>query len=143
MKHESGRFARYPRFRFVAFNTIMRQQARKSAGLYARRQADRPDITVEELQDLFFNDDAESHTLVKLMPSDIGMGTSKVNIVRFCKDRMVFNWLTSGWMFACLHACLTPCLHISLFSFLPSSSVLSSINYCISTTACSRSANKY
>ena len=42
----------------------MRQQARKIAGFYVRRQADRPDITVEELQDLFFNDDAKSHTLV-------------------------------------------------------------------------------
>ncbi|KAJ9492798.1 hypothetical protein VN97_g425 [Penicillium thymicola] len=50
IKHESARFAQHPRFRFVVFNTIMRHQAAKSAGFYVRRQADRPDITIEELQ---------------------------------------------------------------------------------------------
>ncbi|KAJ5942725.1 hypothetical protein N7516_002893 [Penicillium verrucosum] len=49
IKHESGRFAQHPRFRFVVFNTIMRHQAAKSAWFYVRRQAGRPDITIEEL----------------------------------------------------------------------------------------------
>lgn len=64
MKHESARFAQNPCFRFVAFNTIMRHQAAKSAGFYVRRQADRPHITVDELQELFMNDEPESRSLL-------------------------------------------------------------------------------
>ena len=65
MKHESGRLARHPRFRYVVFNTIMRHQASKSSGFYVRRFADRPDISLDELQSMFDCDDPESRALLQ------------------------------------------------------------------------------
>lgn len=39
LKYHDARFARHPRFRYVGFNTLMRQQANTRAGFYIRHGA--------------------------------------------------------------------------------------------------------
>ncbi|KAF6834321.1 mitochondrial dna helicase [Colletotrichum plurivorum] len=63
IKWKDGRFARHPRFRFVAFNTMMR---RKAAGrsVYFAKHTGRQELTVEDLRSAFAEDTPESKALL-------------------------------------------------------------------------------
>lgn len=39
MRYRDGRFAKHPRFRFAAFDTIMRWQAIKAGNIFVQRNA--------------------------------------------------------------------------------------------------------
>ncbi|EED12765.1 conserved hypothetical protein [Talaromyces stipitatus ATCC 10500] len=58
MKFHDGRFARHPRFRYVVFNTMMRQQANTKASFFVKQKTkDGREITADDLR-LAFEDDA-------------------------------------------------------------------------------------
>ncbi|EED14666.1 hypothetical protein TSTA_041440 [Talaromyces stipitatus ATCC 10500] len=58
MKFHDGRFARHPRFRYVVFNTMMRQQANTKASFFIKQKTkDGHQITADDLR-LAFEDDA-------------------------------------------------------------------------------------
>ncbi|KAJ5142497.1 uncharacterized protein N7515_001284 [Penicillium bovifimosum] len=67
IKHESGRFASHPRFRFLAFNTIMRRQASKKSGFYVRRRHRQAEAELDprELLDLIQSDTPEADALIR------------------------------------------------------------------------------
>lgn len=52
MYYRDGRFADDPRFRFFAFNTMMRQQALRAGNLYVQRNAELQGKTVQQLRRL-------------------------------------------------------------------------------------------
>lgn len=64
IKHESGRFARHPRFRYVVFNTIMRRQASNSSGFFVRQRPGLRNPTADELREAFQNNDPEAESLI-------------------------------------------------------------------------------
>ncbi|KAF6820018.1 hypothetical protein CSOJ01_01086 [Colletotrichum sojae] len=63
IKWKDGRFARHPRFRFAAFNTMMR---RKTAGrsVYFAKHTGRQELTVEDLRSAFAEDTPEPKALL-------------------------------------------------------------------------------
>ena len=64
-KYHDGRFARYPRFRYVVFNTIMRKQINIRAGFFVRRgDDDRSTMIFDDLRAAFKKDYPESEALV-------------------------------------------------------------------------------
>ncbi|KAJ5171639.1 hypothetical protein N7492_004232 [Penicillium capsulatum] len=62
IKHELGAFAQHPRFRYVAFNTILRRQAGSKAGFFVRGR-DIPDL--DELRAAFQEDTPEARALLR------------------------------------------------------------------------------
>ena len=62
MKYHDGRFARHPRFRYVVFNTLMRDTV-NSRSRYFTKRSDRS-YTYEELQQLFNEDGPEATRLL-------------------------------------------------------------------------------
>ncbi|KAJ5183745.1 hypothetical protein N7492_001361 [Penicillium capsulatum] len=62
IKHELGTFAQHPRFRYVAFNTILRRQAGSKAGFFVRGR-DIPDL--DELRAAFQEDTPEARALLR------------------------------------------------------------------------------
>ena len=64
MRYHDGRFARHPRWRYVVFNTLMRQQANRRAGFYVRN-SDKKEISLDELQEAFEQDTTESAALLQ------------------------------------------------------------------------------
>ena len=58
MKYYDGRFARHPRFRYVVFNTLIRD-AVNSRSRYFTKRSDR-NYTYEELQQVFSEDEPEA-----------------------------------------------------------------------------------
>jgi ATP-dependent DNA helicase PIF1 len=63
MKWHDGRFASHPRFRFVAFNTIMRQQVNGKSTYFVHHTRQAP-VTAEELRSAFENQTDESRRLL-------------------------------------------------------------------------------
>lgn len=65
MRHESGIFARHPRFRYVMFNMYMRRKALRTAGFYVSRQ-NGPPPTLDELRAAFLQstDEPEAARIV-------------------------------------------------------------------------------
>lgn len=55
MQYHDGRFAKDPRFRFFAMNTVLRHQAISSANVFVKNCA-KEDMTVQKLQDKISND---------------------------------------------------------------------------------------
>jgi hypothetical protein len=55
--YRDGRFARHPRFRYAAFNTIMRRQLQEKVGFFVKRYAGREEMTLEEIRAAFDGDD--------------------------------------------------------------------------------------
>lgn len=55
--YKDGRFARHPRFRFAAFNMLLRRESAAKAGFYVRRTFEGQDMTVEDVQDEFTGED--------------------------------------------------------------------------------------
>ncbi|EED11952.1 hypothetical protein TSTA_000300 [Talaromyces stipitatus ATCC 10500] len=64
MKYKDGRFARHPRFRFIMFNTMMRQRANAQAGFMVKRRSNLPNCTVDQLRAAFEEDSEESNSIV-------------------------------------------------------------------------------
>jgi ATP-dependent DNA helicase PIF1 len=52
LKLRGGRFAKHPKFRFMAFNQIQRNQARDCGKLYLNQHKDQSDLTLEGLHDI-------------------------------------------------------------------------------------------
>lgn len=67
MRWHDGRFQRHPTFRFVAFNTLMRSQARSRSGLFAKQHDGRQQpLTREQLiQALEHSEDPKTKALIK------------------------------------------------------------------------------
>lgn len=76
MRWHDGRFARHERFRFVAYNTLMRYQVNTKSRFYVKHKADAP-IDVEALREAFALDTDESKALLKSVVrfSDTVLGT--------------------------------------------------------------------
>jgi helitron helicase-like protein/uncharacterized protein DUF6570/PIF1-like helicase len=72
IKHESGRFARHPRFRYVVFNTIMRRQVSNTAGFFVKSRPGQPNPTADELREAFQNNDPEAASLLRSITSMSG-----------------------------------------------------------------------
>ncbi|EED13560.1 hypothetical protein TSTA_098170 [Talaromyces stipitatus ATCC 10500] len=74
MKFDDGRFARHPRFRYVVFNTMMRQQANKKAGFFVKQRiAGGQEVTAEQLRAAFEEDTPEGEALVNSISRRSGM----------------------------------------------------------------------
>jgi hypothetical protein len=58
MRFKDGRFARHPRFRYWALNTIMRHEAKKSSKWYCTTHREDRELTVQDIQEMINNDDA-------------------------------------------------------------------------------------
>ncbi|OAA37048.1 telomere-associated recQ-like helicase [Metarhizium rileyi] len=69
MRWHDGRFARHPTFRFVAFNTLMRSQARARSKFFVKQHdGTRSSLTREQLiQALEHSDDPEAQALINLI----------------------------------------------------------------------------
>ena len=61
MHTQDGRFARHPTWRFVAFNTLMRRQARSHSGFFAVQQSKLGgrELTHEDVREAFNNPDSD------------------------------------------------------------------------------------
>ena len=61
MRTQDGRFARHPTWRFVAFNTLMRRQARSHSGFFAVQQSKLGgrELTHEDVREAFKNPDSD------------------------------------------------------------------------------------
>ena len=66
MKWHDGRFARHPRFRYVVFNTLMRQQVNQRSSFFVRRSGAGPrqPVDANELREAFNDDTPESRALL-------------------------------------------------------------------------------
>jgi len=63
MRYHDGRFAQHPRFRFVAFNTLMRFQVNKKSSYYVTHNPDAP-VDLDELQAAFHTDTREGRAIL-------------------------------------------------------------------------------
>ena len=57
MKYKDGRFGRHPRWRFLIFNMIMREEVRKTSRLFVSRNSDLKDLDIDELKELLETDE--------------------------------------------------------------------------------------
>ncbi|KAN0071592.1 hypothetical protein V8E54_010188 [Elaphomyces granulatus] len=57
MKYKDGRFGRHPRWRFLIFNMIMREEVRKTARVFVSRNSDLKDLDIDELKELLETDE--------------------------------------------------------------------------------------
>ena len=73
LKFEDGRFARHPRFRYVVFNTMMRNQVNSRAGYFVRRAPEETQaLSIADLRAAFEDDTAESDRLLNGIYKDVG-----------------------------------------------------------------------
>ena len=72
LRLKGGRFARHPRFRYWALNTIMHQTAKTASNWYLNTHKDERNLTVEDIKEMLETGDGEklakrvSHAGVKL-----------------------------------------------------------------------------
>jgi hypothetical protein len=59
-----GRFARHPRFRYVAFNTLMRRQINTRSSFFVKHRPNDRLVDIEDLRQAFNNDDPEAQALL-------------------------------------------------------------------------------
>jgi hypothetical protein len=59
MRYEDGRFARHPRFRYWALNTIMRHEAKRASKWYTTTHPADKELTFEDIQEMLNADDAK------------------------------------------------------------------------------------
>ncbi|KAJ6564861.1 hypothetical protein DFH09DRAFT_919882, partial [Mycena vulgaris] len=59
IRFEDGRFARHPRFRYWALNTIMRHDAKKAARWFTTTYKDDKELTVEQIREMLAEDDGK------------------------------------------------------------------------------------
>ncbi|XP_011404395.1 PREDICTED: uncharacterized protein LOC105313003 [Amphimedon queenslandica] len=52
MKYDNGRFAKHPRFRFLALNTEMRWRANETGQIYIRQHSGEAHLTIDDLRDM-------------------------------------------------------------------------------------------
>ncbi|EED12031.1 hypothetical protein TSTA_001030 [Talaromyces stipitatus ATCC 10500] len=65
MKFHDGRFARHPRFRYVVFNILMRQQANSKAGFFVKQRTIRgQEVTADDLRSAFADKSREGDALI-------------------------------------------------------------------------------
>lgn len=57
MKYQDGRFAQHPRFRYVAYNMLMRRQSMAKSKHFVRANNQYQNITVEDLRAALEGDD--------------------------------------------------------------------------------------
>jgi hypothetical protein len=58
MRYEDGRFARHPRFRYWALNTIFRQRAREASRWYAKSHPEDGALNIEEIREMIDGNNA-------------------------------------------------------------------------------------
>lgn len=56
MRYTDGRFAKHPRFRYYAFNSIMRHRSRRAAAYFVGRNADDSALSAADIRDLLEDD---------------------------------------------------------------------------------------
>ncbi|KAJ7440710.1 hypothetical protein B0H11DRAFT_2252723 [Mycena galericulata] len=59
MRYKDGRFARHPRFRYWALNTIMRHDAKKASQWFTTTHKEDKELTVEEIKEMLAEKDAK------------------------------------------------------------------------------------
>ena len=59
MRYEDGRFAQHPRFRYVAFNMLMRKQASQKGTFFCKRNSKHNKMSLEELKDVISKGDSD------------------------------------------------------------------------------------
>ncbi|KAF5578398.1 ATP-dependent DNA helicase PIF1 [Fusarium pseudoanthophilum] len=64
MKFHDGRFAKHPRFPYVAFNTLMRQQVNQRSSFYVKKDGTRAEIDIPQLRAAFDSDTPEAKALL-------------------------------------------------------------------------------
>ena len=64
IKYRDGRFAQHPRFRYVVFNTMMRQQSNIRSTFFVRRHPNEAQLDVEELRQAFTSDSPAAQSLL-------------------------------------------------------------------------------
>lgn len=64
LKHHDGRFAHHPRFRYVCFNTLMRQQVSSCSTFFVKKPGHNRLIDIADIRRAFDDDDAESKALL-------------------------------------------------------------------------------
>ena len=80
MRYEDGRFGRHPRWRFMVFNILMRDKARKSARYYVSKSSNLSNLTREELGEALDTDPA-------LLGSIVRQGSGLTGTRPFWKNR--------------------------------------------------------
>lgn len=50
LRYKDGRFARYPEFRYIVFNQMLREQTFSSANWYIKQNRDTADLTMDEIR---------------------------------------------------------------------------------------------
>ena len=50
MKYKDGRFVKHPRWRYVVFNTYMRQQTNKKAQYLVKKHPQHEELTIDQLR---------------------------------------------------------------------------------------------
>ncbi|KAF5711868.1 ATP-dependent DNA helicase PIF1 [Fusarium mundagurra] len=64
MKFHDGRFARHPRFPYVAFNTLMRQQVNQRSSFFIKKDGRRTEVDIAQLRTAFDSDTPEAKSLL-------------------------------------------------------------------------------
>ncbi|KAF5709878.1 ATP-dependent DNA helicase [Fusarium globosum] len=64
MKFHDGRFARQPRFPYVAFDTLMRQQVNQRSSFFIKKDGLRTDVDIAHLRAAFDSDTPEAKSLL-------------------------------------------------------------------------------
>ena len=64
LRYRDSRFAQHPRFRYVAFNTLMRRQVNARSNFFAKRHVDNSLVDVDALREAFATDSVASKRLL-------------------------------------------------------------------------------
>ncbi|KAJ3459135.1 hypothetical protein MRS44_015208 [Fusarium solani] len=67
MKYHDGRFARHPRFPYVPFNTLMRQQINQRSTFFIKKDGHRQPADVDQLRQAFNSNTLEAKALLNLV----------------------------------------------------------------------------
>lgn len=62
--YKDGRFERHPTFRYLVFNTVVRQQVNKNSSFYVKNLSPARNISFEDLQAAFADDTPEAEAIV-------------------------------------------------------------------------------
>jgi len=82
MRYSDGRFGRYPRWRFLVFNILMRRKSTNSARYYVSKASNMTNLTREELGEALNSDS-------NLLPQIVRQGSSLTGTRPFWRNKSV------------------------------------------------------
>ena len=77
MRYKDGRFARHPRFRYFALNTMMRWQELETARVFVKQNPSDAALTVEELREMTKTSEKAPHFQNKVVHFDKSLHGTK------------------------------------------------------------------